>query len=54
MQKNLKQLQEKSNKRDAKLYRAMFSSKSADACIAEKVSLLFLVRNSKKICSPSS
>lgn len=36
MQKNLKQLQEKSDKRDAKLYRSMFSSKSTDACIAGK------------------
>ncbi|XP_057776539.1 70 kDa peptidyl-prolyl isomerase-like isoform X2 [Salvia miltiorrhiza] len=36
MQKNLKQLQAQNNKQDAKLYRAMFSSKSEDACIAEK------------------
>ncbi|KAG6406851.1 hypothetical protein SASPL_134462 [Salvia splendens] len=39
MQKNLKQLQAEKNKQDAKLYRAMFSSKSEDACIAEKVGL---------------
>ncbi|KAH6781140.1 FKBP-type peptidyl-prolyl cis-trans isomerase family protein [Perilla frutescens var. hirtella] len=36
MQKNLKQLQAKSDERDAKLYKAMFSSKSADACTAAK------------------
>ena len=38
MQKNLKQLQAEKNKQDAKLYRAMFSAKSEDTCIAEKVS----------------
>ncbi|XP_042006210.1 peptidyl-prolyl cis-trans isomerase FKBP62-like isoform X2 [Salvia splendens] len=36
MQMNLKQLQAEKNKQDATLYRAMFSSKSEDACIAEK------------------
>ncbi|KAK6130791.1 hypothetical protein DH2020_035456 [Rehmannia glutinosa] len=38
MQNNLKQLQAESNKRDAKLYRAMFSPQSTDASIRTKVS----------------
>ncbi|KAK6116021.1 hypothetical protein DH2020_008290 [Rehmannia glutinosa] len=36
MQNNLKQLQAESNKRDAKLYRAMFSPQSTDASIRTK------------------
>ncbi|KAK6116041.1 hypothetical protein DH2020_008310 [Rehmannia glutinosa] len=36
MQNNLKQLQAESNKRDAKLYRAMFSPESTDASIRTK------------------
>ncbi|PIN21099.1 FKBP-type peptidyl-prolyl cis-trans isomerase [Handroanthus impetiginosus] len=37
LQKNLKQLQAESNKRDAKLYRAMFPAKSTDGSTAKRL-----------------
>lgn len=39
MQKNLKQLQGESNKRDAKLYSNMFAPMRNDTAVATKVSL---------------
>lgn len=38
LEKKFKQLKAESNKRDGRLYKAMFSSKSDDVCTAEKVS----------------